>query len=382
MLVHICCSVDSHYFLSELQKQYPEEKLIGFFYNPNIHPESEYILRLNDVRRSCTMLGIQLIEEDYEQKKWFNSVRGLEHEPEKGKRCIQCFDMRLEKSAEVAYAMGERRFTTTLLSSPIKEQKILYEQGDIISEKYNLDFIKIDVRKNGGVQKQNELAKKDLLYRQNYCGCQFALQQQRHKQNRISLEMMSELGRRSLPGSTEERMETFASRNALEASNENFILTQRKKRVWRLLQGKVSYNDSIIHSYILAHSESKTAKVGAIVWGQVMLRSLVLQESNLTNIKNLAVAFKVWLGFSKKDDTLFICLKDFNMLVGTEYKSVLELVYHPIDYEKELLLRTQLCGSETTNPIIIIDKPIEENLKIEISSIFQDEKVFQTIALA
>jgi len=49
MLVHICCSVDSHYFLQKLQKEYPEEKLTGFFYDPNIHPYSEYYLRLLDV---------------------------------------------------------------------------------------------------------------------------------------------------------------------------------------------------------------------------------------------------------------------------------------------------------------------------------------------
>ena len=275
MLVHICCSVDSHYFLSELKKAYPQESFVGFFYNPNIHPKAEHDLRLSDVRRSCDMLKIPLIEGDYELEKWLSSVKGQEDEPEKGARCSTCFDVRLEKSAQIAKDLGERTFTTTLLSSPMKEQETLYQQGDIIAQGYGLDFIKINVRKNGGVQKQNELAKRDNLYRQNYCGCQFALSKQRVKQDRLSLEMISELGGRALPGSIEERQKSFALRNTLESTGKSYILTQKKLRVWRLLQGKVSYNEKVIYSYILAHSDSRATKNTTIAWGNITLESLL-----------------------------------------------------------------------------------------------------------
>lgn len=66
MLVHICCSVDSHYFIEELRKTYPDEKIIGYFYDPNIHPLSEYELRFLDVKRSCDKLGIKLYKGEYE----------------------------------------------------------------------------------------------------------------------------------------------------------------------------------------------------------------------------------------------------------------------------------------------------------------------------
>lgn len=99
MLVHICCSVDSHFFLQKLQLEYPEETLIGFFYDPNIHPFSEYSLRLLDVKRSCQKLGIVLHVGEYDYEGWIEAVRGLENEPEKGKRCLVCFDNRLEKTA-------------------------------------------------------------------------------------------------------------------------------------------------------------------------------------------------------------------------------------------------------------------------------------------
>lgn len=386
MLVHICCSVDSHYFLSELQKAYPQESFVGFFYNPNIHPKAEHDLRLSDVRRSCSMLKIPLIEGSYELENWLSSVRGQEDEPEKGARCSTCFDVRLKKSAEIAKLLGERTFTTTLLSSPMKEQETLYQQGDIIAQNNDLNFIKINVRKNGGVQKQNELAKRDNLYRQNYCGCQFALSKQRVKQDRLSLEMISELGGRALPGSIEERQKSFALRNTLESTGKSYILTQKKLRVWRLLQGKVSYNEKVIYSYILAHSDSRATKNTTIVWGNITLESLldsrhIMAQDNFKNMFAITPKATIRLGFSKKDDSVFVCLKDVNALLNTQCERVLDLIYNPIAYELELLMRSLLCGSESINPIIIIDE-ISENLTIDIKSVFQDERIFQTIFLS
>lgn len=386
MLVHICCSVDSHYFLSELQKAYPQESFVGFFYNPNIHPKAEHDLRLSDVRRSCSMLKIPLIEGSYELENWLSSVKGQEDEPEKGARCNTCFDVRLKKSAEIAKLLGERTFTTTLLSSPMKEQETLYQQGDIIAQNNDLNFIKINVRKNGGVQKQNELAKRDNLYRQNYCGCQFALSKQRVKQDRLSLEMISELGGRALPGSIEERQKSFALRNTLESTGKSYILTQKKLRVWRLLQGKVSYNEKVIYSYILAHSDSRATKNTTIVWGNITLESLldsrhIMAQDNFKNMFAITPKATIRLGFSKKDDSIFICLKDVNALLNTQYERVLDVIYNPIAYELELLMRSLLCGSESINPIIIIDE-ISENLTIDIKSVFQDERIFQTIFLS
>lgn len=423
MLVHICCSVDSHYFLSELRKAYPQESFVGFFYNPNIHPKAEYDLRLSDVRRSCNMLKIPLIEGDYELESWLDSVKGQEHEPEKGARCSTCFDVRLEKSAQIAKELGERIFTTTLLSSPMKEQEILYQQGDIIAQGYGLDFVKINVRKNGGVQKQNELAKRDNLYRQNYCGCQFALSKQRAKQDRLSLEMISEIGGRALPGSIEERQKSFALRNTLESNGKTYILAQRKQRVWRLLWGKISSStpasDShnalldrvVVNSYILAHSESKKSKANVITWRDVPLRALADSSGvNLDGADFVSKAFcpkpyaestatlyleslslsqnpqqhdeRIRLGFCSKDDSILLCLEDFNTLMHTQFANVLELVHNPVDYALELWLRNLLCGSESINPIIIVDSGHSwEKIDIEIEAIFQDEKTFNTIPI-
>ncbi|MEJ2498709.1 MAG: epoxyqueuosine reductase QueH [Sulfurovaceae bacterium] len=198
MLVHICCSVDSHYFLQKLAQEYPDEKLIGFFYDPNIHPLSEYTLRLLDVKRSCEMLGIELIEGAYDTDNWLKSVSGLENEPEKGKRCSVCFDDRFMVSALKAKELGEDTFTSTLLVSPKKSISKLKELGDALAKQYNLTFITPDYRSNGGTQEQNIVAKKDKLYRQDYCGCIFGLLKQRAYQNRVADELFSPISQQIL----------------------------------------------------------------------------------------------------------------------------------------------------------------------------------------
>lgn len=429
MLVHICCSVDSHYFLSELKKAYPSENLIGFFYNPNIHPKSEHDLRLQDVRRSCEMLGVRLIEGRYDTDEWLNGVRGLEEAPEKGERCVKCFDIRLERSAEVASEIGEVRFTSTLLASPMKEQEVLYEQGDIIAKARKLDFVKINVRANGGVNKQNALAKKDNLYRQNYCGCKYALEKQRDKQGRYSLEMMSDIGSRALPASIEERSEVFAKRDTLEKAGKKYILTQRKKRIYRVLSHRLSLNEMAIPSYVLAHSESKRIKMELPTWVEISINacsSPFLRESlgvdskvDFAHSKDNPSLYsvKITIGISQRDDTVFLPLKSLNEILcdkqtsknndkhrashkygGVRYDSVRELIYAPICYEEELYLRTLLCGYESINPIIIIDdgvakdlaesqnlsnntKSISNPLAVNIESFFQDERVFEVIEI-
>lgn len=120
MLVHICCAVDSHYFLEKIKEEYPNEEIIGYFYDPNIHPYSEYRLRYLDVEYSCKKLGIELLEGSYNLEEWLKKVKGLEHLPEKDERCVVCYDDRLENSVQKAKELNHNKFTTTLLISPKK----------------------------------------------------------------------------------------------------------------------------------------------------------------------------------------------------------------------------------------------------------------------
>ena len=120
ILVHICCGVDSVYALRKLKEDFPNSELIGYFYDPNIHPEEEFELRWIETKRVCNQLGIECIKGDYDLDLWLSSVKGLENEPERGKRCTVCHDVRLTKSSEIAKELGCNKLTTVLMMSPKK----------------------------------------------------------------------------------------------------------------------------------------------------------------------------------------------------------------------------------------------------------------------
>jgi len=257
LLVHICCSVDSHFFLQKLQLLYPEKELIGFFYDPNIHPYKEYLLRLLDVQRSCDKLGIKLIEGEYDYEKWIEAVKGLENEPEKGKRCSVCFDNRLEITAKKAVELGIKEITTTLLTSPKKSIEQLRQNALHVEQKYSLHVATPDFRADGGTQEQFALAKKDMLYHQNYCGCLFALEKQRNSQDRLKDELMSPITSQVLPSSIEERIELFQKVREFENRGEKFRLKREKFLNYRLLRGFVKKGDNPKLYSLLLNSQKR-----------------------------------------------------------------------------------------------------------------------------
>lgn len=335
MLVHICCSVDSHFFLQKLKLLYPDEKLIGFFYDPNIHPYSEYKLRLLDVKRSCKKLGVKLIEGEYDYEGWMEAVRGLENEPEKGKRCTVCFDNRLEVTAKKAIELGEKTITTTLLTSPKKSIEQLRQNALHVAKKYNLLVITPDFRSNGGTQEQFALAKQDMLYHQNYCGCLFALSTQREQQDRLKDELMSPISAQILPNSIEDRIKLYKKVIRYEEKNKKFKLQREKFLNYRLLQALVRKNKTPIESYILFYS--------------TLNRSF--SRGKIEYIKDD-------VGYFNREEVLFISLLKFNLLAKTNYKNIKEMMKKPPSVKKEIKVRKKLCQSEflSLNPIIVIEE--------------------------
>jgi predicted adenine nucleotide alpha hydrolase (AANH) superfamily ATPase len=119
ILVHVCCAPDAVYFLKRLREDFPQAEICAFFYDPNIHPYEEYRLRLLETERTCHHLGITLYEGEYDLESWMNAVKGLEEEPERGKRCEVCFDYRLQAVCKVC--QGDLRYT--LYHNPFDEPK-------------------------------------------------------------------------------------------------------------------------------------------------------------------------------------------------------------------------------------------------------------------
>lgn len=148
-----------------------------YFYNPNIHPKEEYQKRLEAVRKLAEIHRLKLIEEKYEPEIWFEKVKGLEDEPEGGKRCPVCFEMRLEKTAQIAKEANAEYFTTTLAASSFKDEKLIGQIGRKIADKYGLQFVDSfgdSEFKKQALQRARIIAKENNFYHQKYCGCLFS----------------------------------------------------------------------------------------------------------------------------------------------------------------------------------------------------------------
>lgn len=171
LLLHVCCAPCSTSVIEALKEKYD---LTLFFYNPNIEPEEEYLLRLKNAQNIAEDMNLSLISADYNNKEWKDAVKGYENEKEGGKRCEICFKHRLEVSAKTAKEKGFNLFTTTLTVSPYKDAVLINKIGEETAKEHNLSFLSADFKKENGYRKSIELSKKHNLYRQHYCGCLFS----------------------------------------------------------------------------------------------------------------------------------------------------------------------------------------------------------------
>jgi predicted adenine nucleotide alpha hydrolase (AANH) superfamily ATPase len=171
LLVHICCAPDAAYVVSILKDTH---EVTGFFSNSNIHPAAEYERRLEETRKVVALLGIQLIEDDYDPILWLKFTHKLRQEPEKGRRCDVCYAFRLERTARAAAARGFDGFTTIMSLSPWKKAAALNRIGKRLGKRHAVGFLEADFKKKDGFRKSVALSKELSLYRQDYCGCVYS----------------------------------------------------------------------------------------------------------------------------------------------------------------------------------------------------------------
>ncbi len=164
LLLHICCGPCALYPIKKLaDKKFKE--VVGFYYNPNIHPPSEYKRR----RDALQLTGMDVIYPPYVMEEYFRKTVSKEDRPE---RCQLCWDLRLAKTAEYAKKNNFDAFTTTLLISPYQDHKLVKKIGEDIGRKKEIKFYYEDFRV--GFRQSQEEAKKSEMYRQKYCGCVFS----------------------------------------------------------------------------------------------------------------------------------------------------------------------------------------------------------------
>lgn len=179
ILLHSCCGPCSTAVVERLSGRFD---ITIFFYNPNITDRDEYEKRRNAQLdfiekyngRINSADRIAFMEGPYEPERFNSAVKGLEQEPEGGKRCTPCFQLRLEKTAETAIISGFDTFGTTLTVSPYKDFELINKLGMQLGMRYGLTFLGEDFKKQGGYQRSIELSKAYHLYRQHFCGCAFS----------------------------------------------------------------------------------------------------------------------------------------------------------------------------------------------------------------
>ncbi len=190
LLLHACCAPCSSSVLEYLSRYF---RITVLYYNPNIYPQAEYARRAEELRRFVSVrtdggvfsrgvfpaghseVSVAYAEGDYKPDQFYEAVKGLENEPEGGKRCSVCYRLRLEKAAAYAAERGFDFFTTTLSVSPYKDAQRLNETGEYLAGVYGVPYLVSDFKKKNGFKRSLELSAQYGLYRQEYCGCVYSM---------------------------------------------------------------------------------------------------------------------------------------------------------------------------------------------------------------
>ena len=172
LMLHCCCAPCASHVLEYLS---PFFKITALYYNPNIKPIEEYDKRAGEIKKLLSLAEYQnrvrTIVCEYDAGSFDAAAAPFLDEPEGGRRCMECFKLRLGKTAALSKAEGYDYFATTLSVGPRKDAALLAEIGGALAVEYGVSFIHADFKKRDGYKRSVDLSKQYGLYRQAYCGC-------------------------------------------------------------------------------------------------------------------------------------------------------------------------------------------------------------------
>ena len=174
LLLHSCCAPCSGDIILRLKESAIDFSI--YFYNPNIHPEREYMIRKEENKKFALKHEISFIDADYDKDNWFELTKGMEWEPERGKRCSTCFDMRFIKTASHAQKHGFDIISSTLGISRWKDFNQINNSGIKAADLFDkISYWTYNWRKQDGSKNMLILSKNEEFYMQEYCGCVYSL---------------------------------------------------------------------------------------------------------------------------------------------------------------------------------------------------------------
>ena len=179
LLLHACCGPCSSYVVEYLSKYF---NITIYYYNPNTYPENEYIRRKDELKKFIKQFNntIEIKESEYHSEEFYKKIKGLENKGEKSERCYNCYKLRLENSAKYAKENNFDYFTTTLSISPYKNAEWINEIGKDLEKQYGIKYLFADFKKKNGYKRSLELSREYNLYRQEYCGCVYSMQERKN----------------------------------------------------------------------------------------------------------------------------------------------------------------------------------------------------------
>lgn len=168
LLLHCCCAPCSSAVIERLKEFFD---ITYFYYNPNIYPQVEYETR----KQEFIKLGVDVVSLDYNHSEFLDVVKGKEHEQEGGERCRTCIALRMKKSFEYAKGHNFDIVTTTLSISPHKDAEYINSIGEALEKEFEIKYLHADFKKENGYLRSIEICKDKQIYRQDYCGCEFSI---------------------------------------------------------------------------------------------------------------------------------------------------------------------------------------------------------------
>lgn len=192
VLLHSCCGPCSSSVLEYLTRYFDVTLL---WYNPNLYPKAEFERRFKAQTEIIEKMGladkVNILAEAHKSEDYYARVKGLENEPEGGKRCEQCFRLRLTEAARLAKHYGYDYFCSTLTVSRHKNAELINTIGEETGRAIGVNWLPSDFKKRGGEDRSVELSEKHGIYRQLYCGCEFSL----HRREQVCEEKAAETAR-------------------------------------------------------------------------------------------------------------------------------------------------------------------------------------------
>jgi predicted adenine nucleotide alpha hydrolase (AANH) superfamily ATPase len=188
LLLHACCAPCSSYVIEYLSSYFD---ITVYYYNPNIYPPEEYHRRLAELRKFLPVFppaeqnSVKLVETVYEPHEYDDAVKisetpSLADENERGERCRRCYELRMSRSYRYAAENGFDWFTTTLSISPFKDADKINNIGRALEKPGGPRFLTSDFKKKSGFLRSLQISSEYGLYRQQYCGCRYSLNNTKH----------------------------------------------------------------------------------------------------------------------------------------------------------------------------------------------------------